>query len=158
MFRAVVLAAALALASTSACDRSKSPERDTAAQKSPQRDTPAQTAPSERAPSPSLATTKISNDSAPSVAASADAETVCSEKDVGGDGRGNRAVVREIYSFPKLNQHLAKYPELARAIGLDQVRTCAAARLFAERYHRYNAANPDYAAAEQPSKADSILR
>ena len=84
------------------CDRSKSPERDT----------PAKKAPVEKAPSPSVMTTKNSNDPTPP-AASAEAETLCSERYTDADSHGNRAVVsREIYSFPKLNEQLAKYPEL----------------------------------------------
>lgn len=75
-----------------------------------------------------------------------------------GPFRGGRVVERELYSFPKLNQQLARDPELARAVGLDQVRTCADARLFTERYHRYRDARPDYDRLDRPSKADSILR
>jgi len=140
------LAVALALAGTSACDRSKSLDRNGTLQG----------APSETG-SPPVGTTKSSNLPAPS-AASADAETVCSLRDIGPDGRGNRVVDPEVYSFPKLNRQLAKYPELARAVGLEQVRSCDDARLFGERYQRFRAANPDFDKAERPSKADSILR
>jgi hypothetical protein len=143
-----LLVAAPVFIVASACDR------DGAAERAAQRPKP----PSMRAPSASVAATQPSNDPTPRVAPSVEGETLCSEREVGGDDQGNVAVVQEVYSFPKLNQQLAKYPELARWIGLEQVRTCADARLFAERYHRFLAEHPGFDAPEGRSKADSILR
>ena len=69
---------------------------------------------------------------------------------------GRRVVDREIYSFPKMNRQLVEYPELARAVGLDQIRDCADARNFAVRYMKYQQAHPDFVAAERPNKADAF--
>jgi hypothetical protein len=81
-------------------------------------------------------------------------QTTCSEIDLG-EFRGGRVVDREIYSFPKLNQRLAKYPELAAAIGMTEIKDCEDARLFARRYFEYKQSHPDFD-HEGPSKAEQF--
>ena len=87
-------------------------------------------------------------------AVSVPAETVCSVRDLGPDGRGHRVVDREVYSFPKMTQQLVKYPALAQAVGLNEIHDCAGARQFADRYLHFREAHPDFDVDEHPSKAE----
>ena len=81
-------------------------------------------------------------------------ETTCSETDLG-EFRGGRVVYRETYSFPALNQRLAKYPELAATIGMTEIKDCEDARLFTRRYFEYKRSHPDFD-HEGPSKAEQF--
>jgi hypothetical protein len=81
-------------------------------------------------------------------------ETTCSEIDLG-EFRGGRVVDRETYSFPALNRRLAKYPELAAAIGMTEIKDCEGARLFSRRYFEYKRSHPDFD-HEGPSKAEQF--
>jgi hypothetical protein len=83
--------------------------------------------------------------------------TICNKRDLG-PFRDGRVVDREIYSFPKINQQLAKYPELARSLGLDQIRSCADASNFALGYLKFRQAHPKLDAAEWPDKAEAFAR
>ncbi|MEP6654076.1 MAG: hypothetical protein ABJA82_12005 [Myxococcales bacterium] len=81
-------------------------------------------------------------------------KTICSETDLGAflDGR---AVTQEVYSFPKMNALLRKYPEFAAAIGLAEVKDCNDARRYGERYHEYYQAHPGFD-FEGPSKEEQF--
>jgi hypothetical protein len=81
-------------------------------------------------------------------------ETTCSVRDLG-EFNGGRVVDREVYSFPKLNELLAKYPDFARASGLSEVKDCEGARLFARRYFAYKRDHPTFD-HEGPSKAEQF--
>jgi hypothetical protein len=86
----------------------------------------------------------------------ASGETTCSMTDFGETFRGGLVIAdREIYSFPKLNAHLRKYPEFAAAIGMTEVKDCNDARRYTERYHAYKQAYPDFD-LEGPTKEEQF--
>jgi len=92
----------------------------------------------------------------PSVRAAEHGETLCSEKDLGETFRGGRVIAeREIYSFPKMNAKLRKYPEFAAAAGLTVVGDCSDARRYSERYLEYSGAHPGFD-AEGPTKEEQF--
>lgn len=84
----------------------------------------------------------------------AQGETICSETDLG-EFRDGGVVAREIYSFPKLNQRLTKYPELAAAIGMTRIGDCEDARLFTRRFIEYQRSHP-HVDHEGPTKAEQF--
>ena len=82
--------------------------------------------------------------------------TTCSITDFGETFRGGLVIAdREIYSFPKLNARLRKYPEFAAAIGMTEVKDCNDARRYTERYHAYKQAHPDFD-FEGPTKEEQF--
>jgi len=83
-------------------------------------------------------------------------ETTCSQTDFGETFRGRLVITdREVYSFPKMNAHLRKYPEFATAMGLTEVKDCDDARRYAERYDEYRQAHPDFD-LEGPTKEEQF--
>lgn len=83
-------------------------------------------------------------------------ETTCSETDFGETFDGGRVVAeREIYSFPRMNAHLRKYPEFAAAAGLGEVKSCDDARRYGERYREYARAHPGFD-FEGPTKKEQF--
>ena len=86
----------------------------------------------------------------------AQGETTCSMTDFGDTFQGGLVIAdREIYSFPKMNAHLRKYPELATAVGLTEVKDCNDARRYSERYLEYSHAHPDFD-REGPTKEEQF--
>jgi hypothetical protein len=82
--------------------------------------------------------------------------TTCSITDFGETFRGGLVIAdREIYSFPKLNDRLRKYPEFAAAIGISEVKDCNDARRYTERYYEYKKAHPDFD-FEGPTKEEQF--
>lgn len=76
--------------------------------------------------------------------------------DFGDTFRGGLVIAhREIYSFPKINARLRKYPELARAVGLSEVKDCTDARRYAERYFEYSRTHPGFD-HEGPTKEEQF--
>ncbi|MDQ2646925.1 MAG: hypothetical protein M3020_24185 [Myxococcota bacterium] len=83
-------------------------------------------------------------------------ETTCSVTDFGETFNGGLVIAeREVYSFPKLNARLRRYPELAAAVGLSEVKTCDDARHFTKRYLEYKATHPDFD-DEGPTKEEQF--
>jgi hypothetical protein len=82
--------------------------------------------------------------------------TTCSMTDFGDTFRGGLVIAhREIYSFPRLNERLRKYPEFAAAVGLTEVKDCNDARRYSERYHEYKKTHPDFD-DEGPTKEEQF--
>jgi hypothetical protein len=82
--------------------------------------------------------------------------TTCSMTDYGHTFRGRPVIEdREIYSFPRMNEHLRKYPAFARAAGLREVKTCEDARRYAERYQEYERAHSGFD-FEGPTKEEQF--
>ena len=154
--RAVTVA--LAFASASGCERLEPPRRDTRALVAPPESalTADKALPSEKV-SPAERAIPRENASGPPSPNVVGGMTICNKRDLG-PFRDGRVVDREIYSFPKINQQLAKYPELARSLGLDQIRSCADASNFALGYLKFRQAHPKFDAAEWPDKAEAFAR
>ncbi|HKO49964.1 MAG TPA: trypsin-like serine protease [Polyangiaceae bacterium] len=81
-------------------------------------------------------------------------ETLCSQRDLGADEDGMHVVEREIYNFPKLNEELAQFPELAEATGFRAITDCEGARKYGEAYRAFAAQHPDF--RQETSKADEF--
>lgn len=73
-------------------------------------------------------------------------ETLCNKQSLGVDEHGRQWVDREIYNFEKINEEIARYPELAEATGFSEVTDCQSARAYAEKYASFNQANPNFRA------------
>lgn len=54
-----------------------------------------------------------------------------------------------------MNVRLRKYPEFAAAIGLTDVKDCTEARRYAQGYHEYRQAHPDFD-GEGPTKQEQL--
>jgi len=81
-------------------------------------------------------------------------ETLCSKQGLGVDEDGRGFVEREIYNFDKINEEIARYPELAEATGFSEVTDCESARAYGEKYAAFNRAHPNFRG--DPSK-EAIL-
>jgi hypothetical protein len=83
-------------------------------------------------------------------------ETLCSETESDDTFRGGRILVaREVYSFPQMNAHLARYPALAAAVGLTEIKDCEAARQYVRGYQEFSKAHPDFD-RKGPTKAEQF--
>jgi len=86
----------------------------------------------------------------PVMGTNASGETLCSIQDFGVDEDGRGDARREIYNFGKINEEIARYPELAEATGISEVTDCETARTFGEKYIAFSEAHPDFRGS--PSK------
>ncbi|MFO7181384.1 MAG: hypothetical protein DIU78_021960 [Pseudomonadota bacterium] len=79
-------------------------------------------------------------------------ETLCSMRELGKDEYGRQFVDVEVYNFGKINEELARYPELAEGTGIREVRDCEGARAYAMKYMEFIMAHPNF--RRGPSKEE----
>jgi hypothetical protein len=72
-------------------------------------------------------------------------ETLCGVQDFGIDQEdGRRYVQQEIYNFDKINEEIARYPELVEATGFSEVTDCDGARAYGDGYRAFAEAHPNF--------------
>ncbi|MDQ2642265.1 MAG: S1 family peptidase [Myxococcota bacterium] len=80
-------------------------------------------------------------------------DTLCGKQSLGVDD-GIAGVDREIYNFERVNEDIARYPEIAEATGISEVTDCESARAYSAEYLKFAMANPSFRGG--PSKDESI--